>query len=71
MLMLNIIILNLTETNNNSKYLIGHLDDEVIEPLVLILDKMSGYVKRLKAKDGNKDNKLMSFHIDDGKLLEI
>ena len=69
--MLNIIILNLTETNNNSKYLIGHLDDEVIEPLVLILDKMSGYVKRLKAKDGNKDNKLMSFHIDDEKLLEI
>ena len=71
MLMLNIIILNFTETNNNSKYLIGHLDDEVIEPLVLILDKMSGYVKRLKAKDGNKDNKLMSFHIDDEKLLEI
>ena len=71
MLMLNIIILNLTETNNNSKYLIGHLDDEVIEPLVLILDKTSGYVKRLKAKDGNKDNKLMSFHIDDEKLLEI
>ena len=71
MLMLNIIILNLTETNNNSKYLIGHLDDEVIEPLVLILDKLSGYVKRLKAKDGNKDNKLMSFHIDDEKLLEI
>ena len=71
MLMLNITILNLTETNNNSKYLIGHLDDEVIEPLVLILDKMSGYVKRLKAKDGNKDNKLMSFHIDDEKLLEI
>ena len=71
MLMLNIIILNLTETNNNSKYLIGHLDDEVIEPLVLTLDKMSGYVKRLKAKDGNKDNKLMSFHIDDEKLLEI
>ena len=71
MLMLNIIILNLTETNNNSKYLIGHLDDEVIEPLVLILDKMSRYVKRLKAKDGNKDNKLMSFHIDDEKLLEI
>ena len=71
MLMLNIIILNLTETNNNSKYLIGHLDDEVMEPLVLILDKMSGYVKRLKAKDGNKDNKLKSFHIDDEKLLEI
>ena len=31
---------------------------------------MSGYVKTLKVKDGDKDknNKLMSFHID--KLLE-
>ena len=33
---------------------------------------MSGYVKKFKVKDGNKDqNKnLMSFHIDDGRLLE-
>ena len=33
---------------------------------------MSGYVKAFKVKDGNKDknNKLMSFHIDDEKLLE-
>ena len=33
---------------------------------------MSGYVKTFKVKDGDKDksNKLMSFHIDDEKLLE-
>ena len=33
---------------------------------------MSGYVKSFKVKDGDKDknNKLISFHIDDGKLLE-
>ena len=32
---------------NNSKYLIGYLD-EVIRSLVLILPKMSEYVKTLK-----------------------
>ena len=33
---------------------------------------MSEYVKTFKVKDGDKDksNKLMSFHIDDEKLLE-
>ena len=31
---------------------------------------MSGYVKDFKVKDGNKDNKLMSFPIYDEKLLE-
>ena len=33
---------------------------------------MSGYVKTFKVKEGGKDknNKLMSFHIDDEKLLE-
>ena len=33
---------------------------------------MSGYVKTFKGKDGDKDknNKLMCFHIKDGKLLE-
>ena len=35
--------------------------DEVIRQLVLILPKMSGYVKTFKVKDGDKDksNKLM------------
>ena len=33
---------------------------------------MSGFVKNYKVKDGDKDknNKLMSFHIDDDNLLE-
>ena len=34
----NIVVSKLTETNNNSKYLIGYLD-EVIKPLLLILSK--------------------------------
>ena len=44
--------------------------DKVTRPLVLILPKISG--KTFKVKDGDKDtsNKLMSFHIDDDKLLE-
>ena len=55
-----------------SQYLIGYLD-EVIRPLVLILPKMNGYVKifKDKGKDTNQNNKLISFHIDSNKLLEI
>ena len=51
--------------------MIGYLDN-FIRPLVLIMPKMSGYVKTFKVKDGDKDknNKLMSFRIDDEKLLE-
>ena len=37
------------KTRNNSKYLIGYLD-EVIRPLVLILPKMTEYVKTLNIK---------------------
>ena len=57
---------------NNSKYLIGYLND-VIRPLVLILPKTSGYVKTFKDKVGDKDknnDKLMPFRRDDDKLLE-
>ena len=38
----------------------------------LIMPKMSGYGKTFKVKDGDKDknNKLMTFRIDDEKLLE-
>ena len=42
----NIVISKLIERNNNSKYLTGYLD-EVIKPLILILPKMSGYVRHL------------------------
>ena len=43
-----------------------------MRPLVLIMPKMSGYVKIFKVKEGDKDknNKLMSFRVDDEKLLE-
>ena len=63
----NIFISKLVKTKTNSKYLIGYLD-KAIRPLVLIMPKMSGYIKTLKVKE--VDNKLMSFRIDDEKLLE-
>ena len=46
--------------------------DKAIRPLVLIMPKMNSYVMIFKVKDGDKDknNKLMSFRIDDKKLLE-
>ena len=62
-----IVISKLLKTKTNSKYLIGYLD-KAIRPLVLIMPKMSGYIKTLKVKE--VDNKLMSFRIDDEKLLE-
>ena len=39
-----------------------------MRPLVLIMPKTSGYVNTFQVKEG--DNKLMSFCIDDQKLLE-
>ena len=67
----NLVISKLVKTTNKSEYLIGYLD-EVIKPLVLILPQMSGYVKTSKEKGGdkNKNNKLMSLHIDDDKLMK-
>ena len=52
--------------------MIGIKFDKAIKPLLLIMPKMSGYVRTFKVKDGDKDksSKLMSFHIDDKKLLE-
>ena len=42
-----------------------------MRPLVLILSKMSGYVKTFKGKDEDKDinNKMMSFRINDEKNI--
>ena len=49
----NIIISNLVEKiKNNGKYQIGSLD-EVIRALVLILPKISGYVKTFQDKVGD------------------
>ena len=67
----NIVISKLAKTKSNSKYCIGYLD-KAIRPLVLIMPKMSGYVKTFEVKEGDKDknNKFISFHTDDKKLLE-
>ena len=46
--------------------MIGIKFDKAIRPLVLIMPKMSGYVKTFK----DKNNKLIYFLIDDEKLLE-
>ena len=47
--------------------MIGYLDKDS-RPLILIILKMSGYVKIFKVED--KINELILFHIDDEKLLE-
>ena len=61
----NIVISKLVETKNNSHYWIGYLD-QIIKLLVLILPKMSGYVKKFndKGRDKDNNNKLMSLRID-------
>ena len=50
----NILISKLTEIKTNSKYLIRY-SDKAMRPLVLIMPKMSGYVKTFKVKGGDKD----------------
>ena len=62
-----IVISKLIKTKTKSKYLTGYLDNN-IRSLVLIMPKMSGYVKTFKVE--GKNNKLMSFRINDEKLLE-
>ena len=51
--------------------MIGIKFDKAIEPLVLIMPEMSGYTKTFKVKEGSKDksNQLMSFRIDNEKVL--
>ena len=51
----NIVISKLIEKKPSSKYLIRYRDKDG-RPLVLIISKMSGYVKTFKFKDGGKDN---------------
>ena len=58
----NIVISKFVKTKTNSKSLYKD-----IRPLVFIMPKMSGYVKTFKVED--KNNKLMSYCIDDGKLI--
>ena len=47
--------------------MIGYID-KAVRPLVLIIPKMSWYIKAFKIED--ESSKLMSFQIDDEKLLE-
>ena len=46
----NIVISKLVKTKSYSKYLIEYFDKD-IRPLVLIMPKMSGYVKTFKVED--------------------
>ena len=62
----NIVVSKLDKKKTNCKYLIGIRFDKA---LLLIMPKMSGYVKAFNV--GDKINKLMSFPIDDEKLLGI
>ena len=48
--------------------MIGIKFDKALSPLVLVMPKMSWYVKTFKVE--GKINKLMLFRIDDEKLLE-
>ena len=66
----NIDISKLARTKTNSKYLIGYLD-EFVRPLLKCL-KLVDIFKTFKVEvgDKNKNNKLISFPIDDEKLLE-
>ena len=63
----NVVISKLVITKTNSKYLIEYLDKDK-RPLVLIMPRMSGYVKTFKVED--KNNELISFRIVDETLLE-
>ena len=69
----NRVISKSVETKNNSKYFTGCLD-HVLRPLILVMPKLSGYVRTFKDKDADKDhnknNKLMSFLTVADKLLE-
>ena len=44
------VISKLVKTKTNSKYLIGY-SDKAIRPLVLIMSKMTGYVKTFKVEE--------------------
>ena len=64
------VISKLNKTKTNSKYLFKYLDKAIRLLLVLIMPKMSAYANTFKVKDGDKDknNKLMSFSMNDEKL---
>ena len=65
----NAVISNVVKIKSNYKYLIGYLN-KAIRPLILIMPKISEYVKTSKIKEGDKSKRLMSPRVDDEKLLE-
>ena len=64
----NTVVSKLVETKSTSKHLIGIKFNKDVRPLVLVMPKMGGYVKTFKVKEVY--NNLMSFRVDDEKLLE-
>ena len=64
----NIVNSKLIERKTNFKFLTGIKINKAIRPLLLIMPKMNDFVNKFKVED--KNNRLMSFHIDDEKLLE-
>ena len=64
----NIVNSKLIERKTNFKFLTGIKFNRAIRPLLLIMPKMNDCVNKFKVED--KNNRLMSFHIDDEKLLE-
>ena len=64
----NIVNSKLIERKTKFKFLTGIKFNKAIRPLLLIMPKMNDCVNKFKVED--KNNRLMSFHIDDEKLLE-
>ena len=56
----NIVVSKLVETKTNSRYLIGIKFDKAIIPLVLMMPKMSGYVKTFRVEDKINENKAIN-----------
>ena len=64
----NIVNSKLIERKINFRFLTGIKFNKAIRPLLLIMPKMNDCVNKFKVED--KNNRLMSFHTDDEKLLE-
>ena len=64
----NTVVSKLVEAKSTSKHFIGIKFNKYVRPLVLVMPKMGGYVKTFKVKEVY--NNLMSFRVDDEKLLE-
>ena len=69
----NIVISKLVKAKTNSKYFIGMKFNKATRPLVMIIPKMSEYVKVFIVKKGDKDknNKWIYFRVEDEKSKAI